>query len=89
MSSAAQRNAERRVDLIRHIGGPLSPAEADDIRKQCAWEEVDAWLDTAEQLRTRPVLRFVLAWTLEDPAWSLPLFRLCPAGWVAEIGGAR
>lgn len=33
--------------------------------------------------------RSKLAWTLEDPAWSLPLFRLCPAGWVAEIGEAR
>ena len=65
MSSASQRNAERRVDLIRHIGGPLSPAEADDIRKQCAWEEVDAWLDAAESLRTKPVWRFVLGWAVQ------------------------
>ncbi len=62
MISSAQRNAEKRVDLIRHIGGPLTPAEADDIRKQCAWEDFDSWLDATERLTKMPVRRFLLGW---------------------------
>lgn len=66
--TVAQRNAEKRVELIRHVGGPLTPAEADAIREQCAWEDVDMLLDVLERSRKMPLRRFVFGWLVR---WEL------------------
>ena len=59
---AFQRNTELRLDLLRQIGGPLTDQEVSEIRERLAWEAVDEWLETCEDLRSKPVRRFLFQW---------------------------
>jgi len=59
---AFQRNTELRLDLLRRIGGKLTDHEVTEIRERLAWDAVDEWLETCEDLRSKPLRRCLFQW---------------------------